>query len=114
MGLSLLTLAMSQKYTDNTVLGLGSDRVIKGASCTIKDIKKEGNTNIITFEWTAENGKKEVQTMTVEDGRDGIDGVSVSAIKIENNEFVLTLSNGAVLRSGVLPTGAVPVKEFNG
>ena len=114
MGLSLLTLAMSKKYTDNTIIGLGSDRVIKGASCTIKDIQKEGNTNIITFEWTAENGQKEVQTMTVEDGRDGADGISILGMKIENNEFVLTLSDGTVLRSGVLPTGAVPVKEFKG
>ena len=45
MGLSLLTLAMSQKYTNDSLAGVGA---IKGSPCTIKEIVKENGINTIT------------------------------------------------------------------
>lgn len=71
MGLSLLTLAMSQKYTNDSLVGVGA---IKGSPCTIKEIVKENGINTITYEWTAEDGTKRTAVMTVEDGEDGTDG----------------------------------------
>lgn len=68
MGLSLLTLAMSQKYTNDSLAGVGA---IKGSPCTIKEIVKENGINTITYEWTAEDGTKRTAVMTVEDGEDG-------------------------------------------
>lgn len=107
MSLSLLTLAMSKKYTNDIVVGLGDERIIKGASCTIKNITKENNANIVTFEWTAENGQKETKTMTIEDG------TSISSLNVNNeNELVITLNDGTVLNSGAILTGAVPIREF--
>ena len=38
MGLSLQTLALSKKYTKDSLIGMGA---LKGAACTVTDITKE-------------------------------------------------------------------------
>ena len=64
-------LAASQKYTEETVIGLGA---LKGAPCTIKQIEevKDTNGNVIankiTFEWTATDGTVKTDTITVKNG----------------------------------------------
>ena len=64
-------LATSQKYTEETVIGLGA---LKGAPCTIKQIEevKDTNGNVIankiTFEWTATDGTVKTDTITVKNG----------------------------------------------
>ena len=47
MALSIQTLALAKKYTDDSLVGLGA---LKGASCTIQDIVKENGMNKITLE----------------------------------------------------------------
>lgn len=64
-------LAASQKYTEETVIGLGA---LKGAPCTIKQIEevKDINGNVIankiTFEWTATDGTVKTDSITVKNG----------------------------------------------
>ena len=48
MGLSAVTYALSKKYTEDSLIGIGA---LKGAPCKIKSIIKENGENIITFEW---------------------------------------------------------------
>ena len=72
-------LAASQKYTEETVIGLGA---LKGTPCTIKQIEEvkdtDGNViaNKITFEWTATDGTVETDTITVKNGT-GEDGIVI-------------------------------------
>ena len=72
-------LAASQKYTEETVIGLGA---LKGAPCTIKQIEevKDTNGNVIankiTFEWTATDGTVKTDTITVKNGT-GEEGVVI-------------------------------------
>jgi len=65
MGLSVVTYALSKKYTDATAVGMGG---LKGAPCTIQSIVKSNGQNIITFEWEDKNGVTYTDTMTVSDG----------------------------------------------
>lgn len=63
--MDIITLALSKKYTEDTVIGLGA---LKGANCTIKDIEKKDGQNIVTFEWTGTDGTKKETKMYVDDG----------------------------------------------
>ena len=64
-------LAASQKYTEETVIGLGA---LKGAPCTIKQIEEvkdtDGNViaNKITFEWTGTDGTVKTDSIVVKNG----------------------------------------------
>jgi hypothetical protein len=70
--MDLVTLGLSKKYTEDTVIGLGA---IKGAPATIFKIEKVDGGNNITFSWTANDGSKtETQTIFVADGPRGPQG----------------------------------------
>ena len=56
---------LSRKYTDMSIVGLGS---IKGANCTIKDIVHHDGINTVTFEWEGTDGTKKTRDMVVYDG----------------------------------------------
>lgn len=56
---------LSKKYTDETAAQFGG---LKGASCTIKSIKHQGDRNIVTFEWTNNAGDTRTSDMVVRDG----------------------------------------------
>lgn len=64
-------LGASQKYTEETVIGLGA---LKGAPCTIKQIEElkdtDGNViaNKITFEWTGTDGLVKTDSIIVKNG----------------------------------------------
>lgn len=107
MALSLLTLAMSQKYTEDSLVGVGA---IKGSPCTIKSITKNDKTgiNTIVFEWEASNGQFYQQEMQVQDG------TNISDIDLDaSNRLVLTLTNGTTITSSkAIETGKVPIYEI--
>lgn len=65
MAIDTVTLAVSRKYTDQTVIGLGG---LKGAPAIIKDIVHQDGINVVTFEWTGTDGSKQTRDMIVYDG----------------------------------------------
>lgn len=65
MSLSTLTYALSKKYTDKTVVGLGG---LKGANCIIKSIEYLNGVHTVTFEWTGNDGTVETDMIEVENG----------------------------------------------
>lgn len=65
MGVSAITYALNKKYTDETAIQFGG---LKGASCKVKSIVKEDNRNVVTFEWTNDQGESRTSEMYVDDG----------------------------------------------
>lgn len=65
MGINATTYVLSKKYTDETAIQFGG---LKGAPCKIKSITKQNGQNIVTFEWTNDDGEIRTSTMNVEDG----------------------------------------------
>lgn len=63
--MDVISYALSKRYTDDTVIGLG---YLKGASCTIKSIVHQDGINTVTFEWTATDGTTRTSEMIVNDG----------------------------------------------
>lgn len=115
-GLSLLTLAMSQKYTDNSVSGV--DGVNAGAPCSIINIEKKDGKNILTFQWEQwkdTETKEETVTRTSKiEIQDGINGIGIKDIKVNEENagvVVITLDDD---RSFSIPiaTGYVPIREI--
>lgn len=56
---------LSKGYTDETAIGFGA---VIGAPCTVKSIVHENGVNVVTFEWTANDGTKKTSEMSVTDG----------------------------------------------
>ena len=59
------TYGAARAYTEKSLLGLGA---LKGKNCTIKSIDYENGVNIVTFEWTADNGVKDTGQLRIKDG----------------------------------------------
>lgn len=79
-----LTLALSKKFTEETVVGGGA---IKGKNCTIQNIEPVDGGNNVTFQWTLDDGTVKTQTMFVAEGpagKDGVDGKSAYQIALNN------------------------------
>lgn len=65
MGLSAVTYALSKRYTNDSLIGIGA---LKGAPCKIKSIVKKDGLNIITFEWKDDLGNTHESKLEVDDG----------------------------------------------
>ena len=65
MGLSAVTYALSKKYTDETAIQFGG---LKGAPCKVKSVVKEAGQNIITLQWTNDDGDIRETKVYVNDG----------------------------------------------
>lgn len=65
MGLSAVTYALSKKYTDETAIQFGG---LKGAPCKVKSVIKENGQNIITLQWTNDDGDVRESKIFVDDG----------------------------------------------
>ena len=82
--MDIVTYALSKKYTQKSLDGLGA---LKGANCVIESIDTVPEGNRVTFSWTGTDGTIETSTMIVENGIDGnngangADGVSISKIE---------------------------------
>ena len=53
MGLSAVTYALSKKYTENSLIGIGA---LKGAPCKVKKVETINDQVIITLEWKDDLG----------------------------------------------------------
>lgn len=63
---ALQSYALSKRYTDDTVIGLGA---IKGSNATIESIVHQDGQNIVTFRWVSIDGSTiEHSQMVVLDG----------------------------------------------
>ena len=110
MALSTTTYALSKKYTDKSIEGLGA---IKGAPCTIKSTTETSEGTEVVFEWTGTDGSTETKTITIKNG------VSITDIEISgNNHLICTMSDGSTIDAGEVPnvkgdTGFSPTIEEN-
>lgn len=93
--LDIITLAVAEKYTRDTAIGLGA---VKGAPCTISKIEEVTDGTEITFKWTGDDGSTNTRKIKVEDG------VSVENITIgAGNHLLITLTDDTVIDAGELP-----------
>lgn len=110
MALSTTTYALSKKYTDKSIEGLGA---IKGAPCTIKSTTETSEGTEVVFEWTGTDGTTETKTITIKNG------VSITDIEINSNKHLIcTMSDGSTIDAGEVPnvkgdTGFSPTIEEN-
>ena len=102
--LSVITYALSKKYTKDTADALGA---VKGAPCTIKSITEIEGGHRITFEWTSDSGVKQTNTMDVMDGVDGQDGskgdtgLGIKAVSVNSsNHLVVTYDDDTTEDAG--------------
>lgn len=65
MALSVETLAVAKKYTDESIEGAGA---IKGAPCQIQSISDITGGHRVTFLWEDGAGNTQTSTMDVMDG----------------------------------------------
>lgn len=72
MGIDVVTLALSKKYTQDSLDGVGA---LKGSPCTIKttSFDEDGNT-VVTFAWTDTDGVEHTQNATINKGAKGDTG----------------------------------------
>lgn len=92
------TYVLCQSYVKKSLIGLGA---LKGASATIKSITETDEGNIVTFEWTANDGvTKRTSTMLVKDGEQGTS--VTTAIVSPQNHLILTLSDGSTIDAGAM------------
>lgn len=90
MGMDLIGLKASKKYTEETVLGGGA---VVGKNVTISSITPIEGGNKVTFSYTLDNGTVKTSTMDVMDGKDGVSVTGVS--EKGNGVFTLLLSDGS-------------------
>lgn len=101
MALSIETLAVAKKYTDDSIAGGGA---LKGKNCVITSIESITGGHRVTFQWTLDNGTVQTDTMNVmdgADGQDGEDGKGIQSVSVnENNHLIITYSDGTTTDAG--------------
>ena len=65
MGLSAVTYALSKKYTDESLIGMGA---LKGAPCKVKSVTKENGQNVVTLSWTDDLNVEHESKVYIKDG----------------------------------------------
>lgn len=90
--MDILSYALSKKYTNDTVIGLGA---LKGASCTIQDIVETDEGSVVTFKWTGTDGTVQTANLAIKNG------TSIESIDIEKTtgKLVCTMSDGTTVVS---------------
>ena len=105
MGLSVVTYAISKKYTDETAIQFGG---LKGAPCTIKNITEVEGGNIVVFEWKNDQGQTRTRNLLV---KNGIQGTSISSAEInDQGHLVMLLTDGTEIDCGEI-TGQAQLKQ---
>lgn len=91
----------ARKYINDTAIGLGA---VKGSNCTITNIiETDNNSNEVIFKWTGTDGTEQTRKMTVKNGEDGADGVSIVSVNLDDdNRLTCTLSDGTVEDCGAV------------
>lgn len=104
--MDIVTLALAKKYTEETAISFGA---VKGAPCMVSGSSKDSDGNtVLTLTWKNESGETRTQNVTItkgNDGRDGVDGISITEAKVdENNHLIITYSDGTELDAGKIDT----------
>lgn len=88
--------ALSKKYTDKSIEGLGA---IKGADCRIESITPTENGNIVVFSWIGTSGTKETTSLNVKNG------TSITKVTVDNNNnLIIDFSDGSSITAGNIKT----------
>lgn len=93
-GLSLLTLLKSNKYTDDSLMGLGA---LKGSPCAIREVTRENNGTKVIFEWETNTGVYRKSEIFIRDGNH----VSSASVN-DKNELILTMSDNTIINAGTI------------
>lgn len=102
MGLNILTLGSSKTYTRESLLGGGS---VVGKNVTISSIASIDGGNRVTFSYTLDDGTVKTSTMDVMNGKDGVEGISITNVTISaTNHLICTMSDGSKIDAGEFPT----------
>ena len=98
-------LALSKKYTDNSIAGGGA---IKGKNCIVSDISPITGGNRVTFQWTLDNGTVQTGTMDVMNGEQGEQGetgetgrgIAHASVDAETEHLIITYDDGTIEDAG--------------
>lgn len=98
MSLSVETLAVARKYTDDSLAGAGA---VAGVPCKIQSITAITGGNRVTFLWTDNNGDDHTSAMDVMNGVDGEDGKGIQSVSVNaQNHLIITYSDGTTVDAG--------------
>lgn len=100
-------LALTRKYTDESVIGGGA---IKGKNCTIESKTPISNGTRLTFKWTLDDGTELTDYIDVLNGADGSagatgekgdTGVGIQSTHVDlENHLIITYTDGTVKDAG--------------
>lgn len=92
--MDIVTYALSKKYTQKSLDGLGA---LKGANCVIESVDTVPEGNRVTFSWTGSSGTKETTTILVKNGEQGNGVVKVEKIKTVDlvDTYRMTFDDGS-------------------
>ena len=101
MSLSVETLALAKKFTEETVIGGGA---IKGKNCTIEKIEATDGGNLVTFKWTLDDGTVKTQNLLVKDGADGAE-IERAEVNLQGH-LIIYKTDGSSIDCGAIAPGA--------
>ena len=98
MSLSVETLAVARKYTDDSLAGAGA---VAGVPCKIQSITAITGGNRVTFLWTDNNGDDHTSAMDVMNGADGEDGKGIQSVTVNaQDHLIITYTDGTTVDAG--------------
>lgn len=98
MSLSVETLAVARKYTDDSLAGAGA---VAGVPCKIQSITAITGGNRVTFLWTDNNGDDHTSAMDVMNGVDGEDGKGIQSVTVNaQDHLIITYTDGTTVDAG--------------
>ena len=99
--ISILTLAVAKKYTDDSIAGAGG---LEGKPCQIQSIEAITGGNRVTFLWEDNDGVEHTDTMDVmngTDGADGQDGLGIKSVAVTpQNHVIVTYDDNTTEDAG--------------
>lgn len=99
--ISILTLAVAKKYTDDSIAGAGG---LEGKPCQIQSIEAITGGNRVTFLWEDNEGVEHTDTMDVmngTDGADGQDGLGIKSVAVNaQNHLIVTYDDNTTSDAG--------------
>ena len=88
MAINIPTLALSRKYTDESVSGGGT---IKGKNCQIQSITSITGGHRVVFVWYLDDNTEQTSTMDVMDGDKGDTGLGIKSVAVSAyNHLIVT------------------------
>ncbi|MBQ0112303.1 MAG: hypothetical protein KBT03_04150 [Bacteroidales bacterium] len=98
MSVSAETLALSKKYTNDSISGISG--VLAGKNCTIQSSTKEDGITTIVFGWVADDGTEKTTSIQVKDGLS-----VVNATINDEGHLIITMTDGSKIDAGYISVG---------